>query len=208
MGRIMDDVVFTSDTHAFHNNIIKYCNRPFDDVVAMTCKLAENINKSLPKGGLLYHLGDWSFGGLEKGIQFKQMINDNIKIILIKGNHDGHNLREQKFRDMFYQIHDLAEVNVFGKKMTICHYAMKVWNKSHHGNWMLYGHSHNTLPDDPGLLSIDVGVDAAAARFSEYRPFTFKELVDIMGRKTWKPVDHHGNREHERQPTRDGDIPF
>ena len=34
--------------------------------------------------------------------------------------------------------------------IVLCHYAMRVWQKSHYGAWMLYGHSHGTLPDNPG----------------------------------------------------------
>ena len=41
--------------------------------------------------------------------------------------------------------------------IVLCHYAMRVWNKSHHGNFMLYGHSHGSLADDPNSMSFDVG---------------------------------------------------
>lgn len=187
------NVVFTSDTHAFHKNIIKYCNRPFADEYEMTSVLARNINKSLPNGGLIYHLGDWSMGGPESPYKFRELINKNIEFILIEGNHDESNLRKREFRALFKEIHPLVEVKISGQRMTLCHYAMRVWNKSHHGAWHLYGHSHNSLPDDPNALSIDVGVDSAYARFGEFRPFTFSEIAAIMEtQKTFKAVDHHG----------------
>jgi hypothetical protein len=28
----------------------------------------------------------------------------------------------------------------------LCHYAMRVWNRSHHGAWHLYGHSQGESP--------------------------------------------------------------
>lgn len=187
----MNNVAFTSDTHAFHENIIRYSNRPFVNVDEMNAVLAKNINKTLPQGGLLYHLGDWSFGNLEKAFQFNDMINNNIDIILIKGNHDGRNLRDEAFRKLFREIHELVEVNVNGQKIILCHYAMRVWNKSHHGVWHLYGHSHGSLPDDPNSLSFDIGVDC-----HNFKPLTMPEIKAIMDKKTWKSIDHHG-RNHE-----------
>lgn len=183
------NIRFTSDTHAFHRNIIDYSNRPFANEIEMTSVLARNINKSLPNGGLLYHLGDWSLGGPDKAPKFMDMISKNIKVILIRGNHDSSNIN---FLNLFHQTHKFEEVKVNGQRITMCHYAMRVWNKSHHGAWHLFGHSHNSLPDDPHSLSIDVGVDSAYARFGEFRPFTFEEIAGIMASKTFKPLDHHG----------------
>lgn len=65
---------------------------------------------------------------------------------------------------------------------------MRVWNKSHYGAWMLYGHSHGSLIDDPNSLSFDVGVDC-----HNYKPFSFEEVKEIMSHKIWKAIDHHGN---------------
>jgi calcineurin-like phosphoesterase family protein len=64
---------------------------------------------------------------------------------------------------------------------------MRVWNKSHHGAWHLYGHSHGTLPDDPNALSFDCGVDC-----HNYTPISFEQVEAIMAKKTFKPIDHHG----------------
>jgi hypothetical protein len=57
---------------------------------------------------------------------------------------------------------------------------------------MLYGHSHGSLSDDPCLLSIDVGVDAIAKRYSingnlnpnDFRPICYDEIKVIMESKT------------------------
>jgi hypothetical protein len=37
----------------------------------------------------------------------------------------------------------------FGQPIVLCHYAMRVWNRSHHGAWHLYGHSRGNLPAAP-----------------------------------------------------------
>lgn len=179
-------VAFTSDTHAYHNNIIKYSNRPFKDVDDMNKTMADNINRVLNGGGQLYHLGDWSFGGVEKAIKFREMINPAIDITLIVGNHDKHNLKDRRFINLFNEVYDLLEVKIDGKEFTLCHYSMKVWDKSHRGTFHLYGHSHGSLPDDQNSLSFDIGVDC-----HNFMPLTVTQVVDIMSKKTWKAIEHH-----------------
>lgn len=183
------DFAVTSDTHYAHENIIKYSNRPFRNVLDMNASLICNINCALPKGGTLYHLGDWSFGGLEKAFEFHSYLRRDIDIILITGNHDERNLKDKAFRKLFLEIHPFLETKLNGQRTTLCHYALRVWNKSHYGAWHLYGHSHGSLPDDPNSLSFDIGVDC-----HNFKPLHFNEIAAIMQKKTWKPIDHHGSR--------------
>jgi calcineurin-like phosphoesterase family protein len=77
--------------------------------------------------------------------------------------------------------------NGVGQKIILCHYAMKVWNESHHGTWQLYGHSHGSLPEDPNARQTDVGVDSW-----NYTPVSMEQLNILMAKKKWKPIDRHG----------------
>lgn len=47
-----DKLFFTSDTHFFHRNIIKYCDRPFETVKEMNEDLITLWNTTVPKDGL------------------------------------------------------------------------------------------------------------------------------------------------------------
>lgn len=173
---------FTSDHHFGHSNIIKYSKRPFADVKEMDQKLIRNWNERIQPGDTVYHLGDFCFS--EKGQGILDQLNGNKHLIL--GNHDkeGRKLRG------WASIEKFREVTVNGQYIVLCHYAMRVWNKSHHGAWMLYGHSHGSLPDDPNSLSFDVGVDC-----HDYKPLEFEDIGRIMKKKTWKAIDHHGRKE-------------
>jgi len=178
---------FFSDPHFNHANIIKYCNRPFSSVEEMNTVIIDNINAVVGPGDILWCLGDWVFGRnkAENAKKFLERITCGT-VNLIWGNHD----KKRDMRGLFNQEHDMYTVRVQdrGEKQSIvlCHYAMRIWNKSHHGVWHLYGHSHGTLPDDPNSMSFDVGVDC-----HDYKPLSFDDIKKIMSQKQFQPIDHH-----------------
>ena len=57
----MSNMFFTSDTHWGHANSIKYCNRPFIDVVEMDEQLIDNWNSVVKANDEVWQLGDFSF---------------------------------------------------------------------------------------------------------------------------------------------------
>ena len=62
---------YTADTHFFHANIIKYCNRPYKDPQEMNEAIIANWNAKVPQEGIVYHLGDFSFGGAEDALKIR-----------------------------------------------------------------------------------------------------------------------------------------
>lgn len=75
-----------SDTHFNHYNIIKYCNRPFNDVNDMNKSIIDNWNSIVNKDDIVYHLGDFFLGSK---FELKDIVSKlNGQIYLIKGNHD------------------------------------------------------------------------------------------------------------------------
>jgi len=179
---------FTADTHFGHANIIKYCARPFKDSVEMNETIISNWNRVVHKDDLVYHLGDFCFSKKSPDTFDNYFRRLNGVIVFVKGNHDKYTWRNH--RQKFYACSDsYREIEINGQEITLCHYAMRVWNKSHHGSWHLYGHSHGSLPDDPHSRSFDVGVDC-----HNYTPINFEQVKEIMSKKLWKPIDHHGER--------------
>jgi calcineurin-like phosphoesterase family protein len=83
----LKDIFFISDTHFFHENIIKYCNRPFSCAEEMNETLVDNWNFVVKPGDLVYHLGDVAMG-YKAGELEKLWPRLNGSKRLIVGNHD------------------------------------------------------------------------------------------------------------------------
>lgn len=73
-----------SDTHFGHQNIIEYCNRPFEHYREMNDYMIDRWNSVVKPGDKVYHLGDVYFGNA--GRYCLQFLNGKKRLIL--GNHD------------------------------------------------------------------------------------------------------------------------
>lgn len=185
-------VFFTSDTHFSHANIIRYARRPFANVDEMNEEMIKRWNSVVTKSDFVYHLGDVAFEKDEaKLIWLISRLNGEIH--LIEGNHD--NKMTTKVKHQFSTISQFKEIKVADpdgfngfQHITLCHYALKVWNRSHFGTYSLFGHSHGSLKDDPSALSLDVGVDCW-----DFYPVEYAQIKERMKKKTFKPIDHHGD---------------
>lgn len=182
----MKKTFFSSDYHLGHANVIKYDNRPFSDVHEMDKTIIKNHNSVVGKDDDFYFLGDLSFNK-PKTEDYLRQLNGNLFFIL--GNHD-HKETIELYKKYGTYLGDFKEIAVNGQKITLCHYALKVWNRSHHGTWHLYGHSHGSLPDDIHSRSFDIGINC-----TNYFPLEFAEIAKRMAKKQFKPIDHHDKRQ-------------
>lgn len=147
---------FTADWHLDHDNIIKHCNRPFKDVKEMNTTIIDNANDLVKVNDRLIHLGDVEYRGSGESLS-KLIARINCKnMAVVLGNHD----REHVLSKYFTILPQCYEYRNEDYRIILCHYAMRVWSKSHHGSVHLYGHSHGTLPLIPGMAAFDIGVDS------------------------------------------------
>ena len=65
-----------------------------------------------------------------------------------------------------------------GVPLTLCHYPLEVWDRSHYGGMHVHGHSHGTLANKPGRM--DVGVDVAYKLTGKYRPLLLGECIEFI----------------------------
>ena len=161
-------IFFTADLHLSHRNIIKYCNRPFSSVEEMNNTIINNWNKKVNDNDTVYILGDLAFGRCNEELS----VMKGEKILII-GDHDididiRAGFRLQKFA--------LLNAKFDGQYITLCHWCMRVWAKSHYNSWQLFGHSHGQLPSIG--KSHDVGVDA-----NNFSPLSLDEIIELMKNK-------------------------
>ena len=161
---------FSADFHLGHKNIIKYCDRPFSGVEEMDAIIIENLKKNLKPNDTFYFLGDLTFK-YTMAEQFFDLFSD-IKIHYIIGNHDSNKVIKLAY-DCCESVSCLKDIKIEDQAITLCHYAMRVWHKSHFNSWQLYGHSHSNLP--PVGKQYDVGVDN-----NNFAPISFDDLIQIM----------------------------
>jgi calcineurin-like phosphoesterase family protein len=151
---------FTSDEHYGHVNIIKYCNRPFANVHEMNMEIIKRHNSVVTPDDLVIHAGDFTLSrNMHKYAQ--HLVGNHV---FLRGSHD---------KWMGGNGHEIWTRCVEEQWVVVCHYAMRVWPKSHYGSWMLYGHSHGNLP--PLGKQWDVGVDN-----NNFFPVSFEEITKIM----------------------------
>lgn len=169
---------FTSDNHYYHKNVMKYSNRPFNSVEEMNESMIEQHNDVVDENDTVWFLGDFGFASPLKIENILKRLKGNKFLIL--GNHDRQFRKNRKrflHDDMFKGIYDYKEINVGKQPIMLFHYGMRIWNRSHHGTWLLYGHSHGRLP--PYGKSLDVGVDDKHIS-DDYRPYSFEEIKTFM----------------------------
>ena len=84
----MRDIWVISDTHFGHSNIIKYCERPYNDSVEMDWDMVRRWNNIVKPEDKVYHLGDVHMGATRGYIDdLLSKLNGHKRLIL--GNHDN-----------------------------------------------------------------------------------------------------------------------
>ena len=216
---------FTSDTHYDHTNICRGVSkwqagtgqRDFDTLEQMNDTIVDSLNSLVRPDDILFHLGDWSFGGIEKIWQLRKRIACKT-IHLILGNHDHHvkknkvlpnvlgDSRDELFgvhaQSLFASVSKMMELEIvipafddsakqISKRFVLCHYPLASWEEMNQGVIHLHGHVH--LPEHLKLhegKAMDVGVDG-----NGFQPYSLQEIARIMRNqpiaRLTLPNDHH-----------------
>jgi calcineurin-like phosphoesterase family protein len=198
---------FTSDTHYNHANICSSTTewdnpstlREFKSLEHMNNTLVSNINEFVGQDDILFHLGDWSFGGFEQIELFRnKIVCKNVH--LITGNHDHHieNNREN-CQSLFSSVHKYLNLNVkwnvgtplMGEqRFALMHFPIASWDNMSRGAIHLHGHVHfePKIRIGNGKM-MDVGVDGNALYPNEMS--TILSLMKHQPIKSMFAFDHH-----------------
>lgn len=179
-----EKVFFTSDTHFDHENIINFCKRPYSNIEEMNTELIKNWNNTVPKDGIVFHLGDFSFGGFQKWKAIRDKLNG--KIILILGNHDIKNFQLSS-KSLFDKVSQQMQIIIGGRRVILNHYLLLCYAGTYRVEdnlvYALSGHTHisNILSKNTGKdfermnnmmpTQYDVGID-----FNDFAPISWEKV--------------------------------
>lgn len=208
------NLFFTSDTHYGHTNICRATTRwtdadnvtrDFESLEQMNDCIVNYINTTVGENDILFHLGDFSFGGFENIKEFRNKINcKNIHLVL--GNHDHHIERnKENIQNLFSSVNNYVRLDVRRPSTTkkgeiekynfvLMHYPIASWDGMNDGVMHLHGHIH--LPKHQRIgngRSLDVGVDG-----NGMKPLVLGEVRGLLKdqpiKKLVLPKDHHEKR--------------
>ena len=180
-----EKMFFTSDTHFCHENIIKYCKRPFANIAENDEEIIRRWNEKVPEDGIVFHLGDVAFGDPERVDNILERLNGTIYLVI--GNHDWLrivNNHKWRFEMMTQQIN----MKIGKRHIILNHYPMLAFSGAWRGEdatYQLFGHVHTSPYTDKGLdqqrmkylftSQYDVGVDN-----NNFTPIRWKEVDQII----------------------------
>lgn len=178
---------FTADQHFGHDRIREYAERPFGSVAQMDEEIIRLHNAVVDPKDTVYMLGDFTLKGARDAADYLSQLNGEL--LLVPGGHDDWAHKNRIYiskSGLAVQILDplvLFDVDD-GLCLTLCHYPMRSWDRSHYGMHHLHGHSHGAIgkfyaSSDRQLSSgarcgwaMDVGVDT-----NNFQPISLDEVV-------------------------------
>lgn len=192
-------ILFTSDWHIGHKNIIKFSNRPFKDIEHMREVLIGNYNASSSNNTVGYFVGDMGFANSEELSSTIKRLNGTK--VLILGNHDKQH--ESMYKTGFDVVINGITLWIAKHKVTITHCPLfgvyredtssmpkntgenwhgerknKEYTTEDVGQFHLHGHIHS--PNNGKSTKIlgrqmDIGVDA-----NNYRPVSISQVESFI----------------------------
>jgi len=195
-------IVFTSDWHVGHKNILKFCLRPYENLDEMHHALIKNYNANTHDSTVGYFLGDM---GICSQAVLKEVV-DQLRgtKVLILGNHDRQT--QSMYNAGFDVVMYGAKIMIQGELVTLTHCPLRglpredCSNMKNHNpgdNWHgesrpkhqpymidrhdgfhLHGHIHSPNKGRSTKIAdkqYDVGVDA-----NNYRPVQMSTIESFI----------------------------
>jgi len=159
-----------ADTHFFHENIIRYENRPFKDAEHMNKEIIKRWNNTVKKNDKVFVLGDVFFHETEKTA--KDIISSlNGNKILILGNHDRKSVKY--WMDIGFS--EVYKYPIIYKDFFILSHEPPTYFNDSCPYFYIYGHVHSTdmyktITNNSACVSVE--------RW-DYTPVSINKIVEL-----------------------------
>ena len=156
-----------SDSHFFHDNIVKYENRPVNHNELMI----KNWNSLVKWDDIVYHLGDLMMG------THPELIHQlNGRIVLVRGNHDRKSVSWYLENGITF-VCDSFTLDMFGKLMIFSHKPIPnlppEYDLNVHGHWHAITHH-----DIDSIPNYDSRYSLFTIELEGYSPVPLQEFVE------------------------------
>lgn len=181
-----------SDTHFYHEPIIRFTSRPFYDIREMNEILASNWNNTVSSSDTVYCLGDLALGrerDLPKRAkpELTRMWEQRLsgKKIFINGNHDplgfGEYWKELEHEGIkFLLIHNPkgAEEDWPESKKRELDKLIGDYSRQH--RWIIHGHTHNNDLVNTPFINFDRKTVNVSIELIGYKPIDLDKVVKLI----------------------------
>lgn len=178
---------FTSDLHFGHRNVIRFCNRPWEDVKQMGLGLIKNWNDTVGDDDIVFVLGDTFWFNDSRAIKKVLSQLNGKDIYIIPGNHDDFDAYHRVDDERIHLCADvvvvwITEKNQPKREVWLSHYPMMTWPHRENGAIQLFGHIHSSPDRYEGVdqdlplhwNQFDVGCD-----YWGYKPVSLDKLLQF-----------------------------
>ena len=168
-------VLYTSDLHFGHTNVIGFDHRPFSDRDEMDKVMIELWNNRVQKDDTVYIVGDLCYrSGYAPEWYLRQLKGHKV---LILGNHDLPILNNKKALHYLDGVEKMMHIQDGDKQICLCHFPIAEWNGFFHETWHIYGHIHN----NPNYNSYSSHGYCVSVERINYTPVSLEKIkLDIM----------------------------
>lgn len=169
-------IFLTSDEHFGHKNIINYENRPFPDLLTMRESLINNWNSVVSNEDVVYCLGDFCL--LNKSTAKEIVARLNGYKILIRGNHDNHNI--QWYLDIgFNEVCPYRMLCYDNLKILLTHrpYSIPLEFTNMPFDLHIYGHVHSKGIDTGEFPTFAKDGACVCVERTNYTPISLDEVI-------------------------------
>ncbi len=159
---------FTSDLHINHENIIKYCSRPFENVNEMNEEMVRRWNERVTPDDTVYVVGDMFLGKPENAAPIVKRLNG--KKVLVLGNHDRspRTMIECGFQET-WQRKNIRLLD--DRQALLCHKPLPE-STIQHVSLQVHGHRHEGPIVNGKRLNVCVDL-------WDFRPISEEELCNV-----------------------------
>lgn len=186
----MSKILYISDTHFCHANMLKYDERPWLTIEEGDKALIEKWNTAVTDDDLVYMLGDFVWGNYENCKNIISQLKGQIYII--KGNHDRSANLNKLMVDFPRKILGWSEQTTIcdnDRMVVLNHCPILCYSNMFRGWYHLFGHVHKTLDFDifryakekmEMNYNMKFPMYNVGALLLDYTPRTLDEIVEIF----------------------------